>query len=333
MLAVALLLLGAGHSSTPLPAPELYSYAVTRDFMTMPDGVLTAPGSRASAPSRRSGEAFPSCWNCSPTAKTIRSTPETSAVFLLREPRLHHGEGGHPGTGGSEGRPPSKYSDCGAGGRVGDHHGQIARSPRSNWERWDVGILTGGFNALQVAMLHPPELKAIVAPRLTISTTTTFTTSTARSTGLVRAADRSRERAARLRTTSSIPPTFATGSRRRAPIFTFYLRHTGRVSWWRHALRWNYSAIQVLTYFIGGLLDGYRDTPIRASTNSRRRSKSRSARGTTPYSTMVTPGPNYEWRARVVEWWNHWLRGKPTSLLDEPGCWCMRDSVTDPQLP
>jgi predicted acyl esterase len=31
-----------------------------------------------------------------------------------------------------------------------------------------------------------------------------------------------------------------------------------------------------------------------------------------------TPGPNYEWRARAVEWWNHWLRGRDTDLLREP---------------
>ena len=31
-----------------------------------------------------------------------------------------------------------------------------------------------------------------------------------------------------------------------------------------------------------------------------------------------TPGPNYEWRARAVRWWNHWLRGEDSGLLREP---------------
>jgi predicted acyl esterase len=30
------------------------------------------------------------------------------------------------------------------------------------------------------------------------------------------------------------------------------------------------------------------------------------------------PGPNYEWRREVIRWWDHWLKGKDTGIMEEP---------------
>ena len=31
-----------------------------------------------------------------------------------------------------------------------------------------------------------------------------------------------------------------------------------------------------------------------------------------------TPGPNYEWRHEAVRFWDQWLKGKDTGVLEDP---------------
>jgi hypothetical protein len=240
------------------------------------------------------------------------------------------------GTGGSEGRLPEReYSDQELADAI-EIIRQIARSPRSNRSVGMWGISWGGFNALQVAMLHPPELKAIVALHASDDLyhddihyidgalhVDWYALQIDHENALPRTPDYQLD-SAYFRDRFDAKPW----------IFT-YLRHSVDGPWWRkHGLRWNYSAIQIPTYFIGGLLDGYRDTPIRALDQLKAPIKVEIGPWNHAWPDDGDPGPNYEWRSRVVEWWNHWLRGQPTSLLDEPRLLVfVRDSVRpDPEL-
>ena len=67
------------------------------------------------------------------------------------------------GTGASEGNPPDReYSDQEQqdGLEVIDW---LSKQPWSNGNVGMMGISWGGFNAIQIARLHPPALKAIIA--------------------------------------------------------------------------------------------------------------------------------------------------------------------------
>ena len=104
------------------------------------------------------------------------------------------------------------------------------------------------------------------------------------------------------------------------PWVLTYLKQPVDGPFWRdHALRYHAERLVIPAYFIGGLLDGYRDTPIRAlGYLTHAPVKVEIGPWVHDWPDDGTPGPNYEWRARAVEWWNHWLRGLDAPLLREP---------------
>jgi uncharacterized protein len=328
-------LTGPFHVSR-VPAPNLYSYSVTRQFVTMPDGVKLAVTWWRPTP-KDSAETFPVLLELLPYRKDdsfyARDFPLytyfASHGFIMAKVDIR-------GTGGSEGRLPEReYSDQELADAL-EIIRQIARTPRSNGNVGMWGISWGGFNALQVAMLHPPELKAIVALH---ASDDLYHDDIHYIDGALHvdwyALQIDHENALPRTPDYQLDSAYFRDRFEAEPWIFTYLRHSVDGAWWReHALRWNYSAIQIPTYFIGGLLDGYRDTPIRALDQLKAPIKVEIGPWNHAWPDDGTPGPNYEWRARVVEWWNHWLRGNPTKLLGEPTLLVyVRDSVRpDPKL-
>ena len=225
------------------------------------------------------------------------------------------------GTGGSAGTLPDReYSDA----ELSDAEAVIAAlaaDPRSNGRAGMWGISWGGFNAIQVALRQPPALRAILALH---ASDDLFHDDVRYIDGALHI-DRY---ALQIDHENGLPrtPDYALDSayfRERfeaAPWILTYLREQQDGPFWReNALRYRRGDLRVPAYLIGGLLDGYRDTPLRAL----------EAGGPAPIKVEIgpwvhawpdngTPGPTYEWRERAARWWDHWLRDLDSGLLDEP---------------
>ncbi|MFI5209945.1 MAG: CocE/NonD family hydrolase, partial [Gemmatimonadales bacterium] len=214
------------------------------------------------------------------------------------------------GSGASEGHlPPREYSDE----ELADADEiirQLAAAPGSNGRVGMWGISWGGFNSLQVAMRHPPALKAIIALHASddlfhddvryidgILHMDPYTLEIDHENGLPSTA------------TYALDSAYFRNRFEAYPWVLTYLKQPVDGPFWRrHALLWNYGALQVPTYLIGGLLDGYRDTPIRALERATAPVKVEIGPWNHAWPDNGTPGPTYEWRGRAVRWWNQWLR-------------------------
>jgi len=101
-------------------------------------------------------------------------------------------------------------------------------------------------------------------------------------------------------------------------LFT-YLRQNRDGAFWRDgSARFHHERLTIPVYLIGGLLDGYRDAVLRLLGSLRGPVKAEIGPWQHDWPDNGTPGPNYEWRARAVQWWDHWLKGHESRLLREP---------------
>ena len=307
--------------TSPLAAQDsLYRYTTRREFLTMQDGIRLAVTWWVPQP-KHSGEKFPALLELLPYRKDdsfyARDFPLYDYFvrrgFLMAKVDIR-------GTGGSTGPLPSReYSEQELDDAVA-LIARLARHPASNGKVGMWGISWGGFNAIQVAMRRPAGLKAILALHASDDLyhddvryidgglhLDPYDLQIDHENGLPRT------------------PAYALDSayfRERFEAYPWVLTYLKQPVdgpfWRRNGLRFRPEALQVPAYFIGGLLDGYRDTPIRALEYLKGPVKVEIGPWVHDWPDNGTPGPNYEWRARAVRWWNHWLRGQDTGLLAEP---------------
>jgi len=156
----------AGNSgaaaSQPDVTPPVYEFTVERAWLPMRDGVRLSV--TLSKPTPRSpGETFPVLLDLLPYRKD--EFPERHPSYFAYFPRRGYimATVDIRGTGSSEGMvPPREYSEI----EMEDAVACIQQLAQAAWSNGNVGmwgISWGGFNAIQVAMRRPPELKAILA--------------------------------------------------------------------------------------------------------------------------------------------------------------------------
>jgi hypothetical protein len=197
---------------------------------------------------------------------------------------------------------------------------QVASSSGSNGAVGLWGISWGGFNAIQIAMRHPPALKAIIA---LMATDDLYHDDIHYIDGVLHID----EYALQIDHENALPapPDYPTDSayfRNRFEaepwIFT-YLRHSTDSDWWRRkSLRFDYTAITIPSFLIGGQLDGYRDAVPRMLDSLHAPVKGLIGPWNHSFPDDAVPGPGYEWREEAVRWWNQWLRGEETGIMAEP---------------
>jgi predicted acyl esterase len=222
------------------------------------------------------------------------------------------------GFGSSEGRPTDReYSEQEqTDGEQVIHW--LATQPWSNGNVGMYGISWGGFNALQMAMRNPPELKAILAVDATeelfhddihyidgLIHVDEFELNMDMAPGMTGAPDYTLDE-------SVLGPRFET-----APWSLEYFRHQRDGKFWRSPVRPLYE-IKVPCFLIGGLADGYRDSiprmleqvkvPVRALLGPWNHS----------FPNNADFGPRVEWREDAVRWWDYWLKGRDTGVLRDP---------------
>lgn len=307
-------------ASAQSPSAPLYEYRIERGWLRMADGVRLAVTYWRPQP-RTPGERFPVLLEYLPYRKDDsfyqRDYPLYSWFvrrgFIMAKVDIR-------GTGSSEGHlPPREYSD--EEQADGDSViAQLARLPGSNGAVGMWGISWGGFNAIQMAMRRPPALKAIVA---LMATDDLYKDDVHYIDGVLHLD----QYALQIDHENGLPapPEYRTDAayfRNRFDaepwIFT-YLRHSTDSDWWRRkSLRFQYDAITIPCYLIGGLLDGYRDAIPRMLDSVRAPVKGEIGPWKHDFPHDALPGPSYEWREQAVRWWNHWLRGEDTGLMAEP---------------
>jgi len=311
------LAIAAALASAPAP---LYQFTVSRDWLTMPDGVRLAVTWWRPVP-RDPTERFPVLLELLPYRKDdsfYRRDYPLYQYFVQRGYILAKVD--VRGSGGSEGRLPSReYSDAELEDGV-EIIAQLARLAGTNGAVGMWGISWGGFNALQVAMRQPPGLKAILALHASDDLfhddvhyidgalhVDPYALEIDHENGLPRTPDYPLDSAY-----------FADRFEVEPWIFA-YLRHDRDGEFWRdRSVRFHPERVTIPVYLIGGLLDGYRDAVLRLLASLPGPVKAEIGPWQHDWPDNGLPGPNYEWRSRAVRWWDHWLKGRDTGLLREP---------------
>jgi predicted acyl esterase len=302
------------------PSAPDYDFEIVRDWMRMKDGVkLSATLFKPIAQQEK--EKFPVLFEFLPYRK--------DDSFYLRDYPLYSyfARRGYVavkidirGTGSSEGAvPPREYSEI----EMEDAVSCIQQLAQASWSNGNVGmwgISWGGFNAIQVAMRRPPELKAILAMDATDDLYHD-------DVHFIDGAFHIDQYELSIDTDLGLPrwPDYVCDEEYfhnrfdAYPWFLTYLKQQKDGEFWRrNSLRWSYPSIQIPVYLIGGLLDGYRDSIPRMLANMDVPMKAVIGPWPHAWPDNGVPGPNYEWRREAVRWWDYWLKGKDTGIMEEP---------------
>ena len=302
------------------PSAPIYEFEIVRDWLIMGDGVrLSATLFKPIA--RQDEEKFPVLFEFPPYRK--------DDAFYLRDYPLYcyFARRGYVaakvdirGTGSSEGMvPPREYSEV----ELEDAVACIRLLGQAPWSNGNVGmwgISWGGFNAIQVAMRRPPELKAILAMDASDDLyhddvhfidgafhVDQYELSIDTDLGLPRWPD------------YFCDEDYLKNRFNAYPWFLTYLKQQKDGEFWRrNSLRWNSPSIQIPVYLIGGLLDGFRDSILRMLENMSVPMKAIIGPWEHAWPDNGAPGPNIEWRREAVRWWDYWLKGKDTGIMEEP---------------
>jgi hypothetical protein len=224
------------------------------------------------------------------------------------------------GTGNSEGTLiPHEYSD------VENADGEkviawLAKQPFANGHVGMFGISWGGFNSIHLAMRRPPALKAIVAVDATddlyqddvhfmdgIMHVDSWEMSMDLANAMPGAPD------------YVIDETYFQQRFDTPPWMLTYKRQQRDGPFWdRTALKTRYDAIAVPALLVGGWYDGYRDSVPRMLQHVKAPVKAIVGAWNHTYPHHPYPKPGFEFRHEAVRWFDRWLKGRDTGVMDEP---------------
>jgi len=229
------------------------------------------------------------------------------------------------GSGESEGVLSDEYSQQ----ELDDGVEVIAWLAAQRWCSGSVGmfgISWGGFNALQVAALRPPALKAIV----TLCSTDDRYADDVHYWGGALLADYQLPWATTMLGYNARPPEPVVWGdgwldewRRRLdatpPFIAEWLAHQRRDAYWRHgSVCEDPSAIRCPVFLVGGWADAYRDAVFRllGSLTVPRRGLVGPWAHAWPH--FAEPGPRVGFLREAVRWWDRWLKDIPNGVEREP---------------
>ncbi len=303
-------------------------------WIEMPDGIRLA--ARLWLPDGARAAPVPAILEYIPYRRRDRTRPRDESMHP------HFAEAGYAairvdirGYGDSEGLAEDEYSDQ----EIRDGHDVIAWIAAQDWCDGKVGMFGkswGAYNAFQVAATRPPALRAI-APVMGTD-------------------DRWREDihfyggclagdnfwwGAIMQLYNAMPPdpeivgaeTWLRMWRDRLEGMRFWpamwLEHQTHDDMWRRgSICENYADIEVPVYFFGGWADLFRDTPFRIAENLKVPVKVLMGPWAHLYPHEGSPSPKADFVAEVIRFWDHWLKGEETGLMDEPALrFWMQDGV------
>ena len=188
-----------------------------------------------------------------------------------------------------------------------------------------MGISWGGFNSLQVAALQPPALKAIIT---VCSTDDRYADDAHYMGGCL--LNENMQWGSILMTYGALPPDpVIVGDRWRdmwqqrmdclEPFPAVWMQHQTRDDYWMHgSICENYADIKCAVYAIGGWADGYSNAVPRLLSGLECPKKGLVGPWAHVFPHDGVPGPAIGFLQEAVRWWDHWLRGTETGIMDEP---------------
>jgi len=238
------------------------------------------------------------------------------------------------GTGDSEGLIRDEYSQS-------EHEdglaviAWIAAQPWCDGAVGMTGISWGGFNSLQIAAMRPPALKAVIT---LCAADDRYADDAHYKGGCL--LNENMQWGSILIMNNALPPdpeivgdswrkTWRARLDALEPFPALWMRHPFRDEYWRHgSICDDYAAIECPVYAIGGWADGYSNAVSRLVANLKSPVKGLVGPWAHAFPHEALPGPAIGYLQEAVRWWDHWLKGIDTGIMDEPALrvW-MQDSA------
>lgn len=190
-----------------------------------------------------------------------------------------------------------------------------------------IGKSWGGFNALQIAALGPPELKAVIS---VCASDDRYTDDAHYMGGCL--LNENLKWGSALLTLSALPPDpelVGAGWRdqwlERLRNSTFFpetwLRHQHRDDYWkRGSVSEDYRSIRCAVYAVGGWADAYTNAIPRLLANLPGPKKGLVGPWAHLYPHSGVPGPAIGFLQEALRWWDYWLSGVDSGIMEEPLC-------------
>ena len=250
-----------------------------------------------------------------------------------RDEPLHHYFAGHGyagvrldvrGTGDSEGVLLDEYLEI----EQDDAVAAIRWLTEQDWCDGQVGMIGlswSGFNSLQVAARRPPGLKAII----TMCSTDDRYADDAHYKGGCLLNENMVWGSAFFALNACPPDPELLGNdwRRqwrqrleRNRLFpAVWMNHPHRDDYWKHgSVCEDFSDIECAVYAVGGWADGYVNAIPRMMEGLECPKKALIGPWPHAFPHAATPGPRIGFFQEAVRWWDYWLKGKDTGIMDEP---------------
>lgn len=188
-----------------------------------------------------------------------------------------------------------------------------------------IGISWGGFNGLQIAARRPPSLRAIV----TIASTDDRYADDIHYMGGVMIKDNMTWGSTMFAFNTRPPDPALVGDAWRElwmqrlaandPWQLEWLEHQTRDEFWQHgSVCENYADIECAVYAVGGWADSYSNAVPRLLAGLTCPKKGLVGPWAHKYPHFALPGPRIDFLQETVRWWDQWLKGEDTGIMDEP---------------
>ena len=211
----------------------------------------------------------------------------------------------------------------------------LAEQPWCSGTLGMTGISWGGFNALQVAALRPPALKAII----TACSTDDRYADDIHFMGGCLISDNMDWASTMFGFNSRPPDPAVVGERWRemwlerleanAPWVIKWLEHQARDAVWQHgSVCEDFAKIDCAVYAVGGWADGYSNAIPRLLAGLDCPKKGLVGPWGHNWPFDGRPGPAIGFLQEALRWWDQWLKGRETGIMAEPAyrVW-MQESV------
>ncbi|TFH85764.1 CocE/NonD family hydrolase [Billgrantia azerbaijanica] len=188
-----------------------------------------------------------------------------------------------------------------------------------------VGISWGGFNGLQIAALRPPQLKAVI----TLCFTDDRYADDIHHMGGCLLADNLSWASTMFDGNACPPDPELVGSRWREMWLerldgsglwlAQWLAHQRRDDYWKHgSVCEDYARIQCPVYAVSGWADGYCNAVFRVLAGLSVPRKGLVGPWAHKYPHLGEPGPAIGFLQEALRWWDQWLKGRDTGIMEEP---------------
>jgi putative CocE/NonD family hydrolase len=201
-----------------------------------------------------------------------------------------------------------------------------------------IGISWGGFNGLQVAARRPKPLKAIVS----ICSTDDRYADDIHYMGGCLLNDNAGWNSTMFSTNTTPPDPMVVGNKwhemwmarlKGSGLWLIdWLEHQHRDGFYKHgSVCENFDDIEAAVYAVGGWADGYSNAVFRLLAGLNAPCKGLVGPWAHKYPHFAEPGPAIGFLQECLRWWDHWLKGIDTGIMDEPRLRCWMEDPAPPR--